>query len=202
MLKIIGILSQIRKEIISGFEYFFIINIPGRVGYALRRLYWSSRFQESSSFILAQGCRITSPGSIIMGNGVNIMHNCCLYAHNNGILKIGDHVNINTNVFLGAADNGVIIIGNDVAIGPNVVIRASNHKYLQKDFPVRMQGHTGGKIIIEEDVWIGANAVILPDITIGKGSVIGAGAVVNSDIPPYSLAGGVPARIIKENCRV
>lgn len=68
-------------------------------------------------------------------------------------------------------------------IDPNVVIRASNHQYLQKNIPINQQGHTGGRIII------------------GDGAVIGAGAVVNMDVPSHSLAAGVPAKIIKENCR-
>lgn len=75
------------------------------------------------------------------------MHNCCLYAHNNGLIKMGNNVSINSNVILGAADNGEIVIGNDVLIGPNVVIRASNHQYSQKDIPIFKQGHTGGRIV-------------------------------------------------------
>jgi len=124
-----------------------------------------------------------------------------MYAHNNGLLKIGDRVNINHNVMLGASDNGEIIIGNDVLVGPNVVIRASNHVSSQKDIPINQQGHAAGRIVIEDDVWIGANSVILPNITIGKGAVIGAGSVVTKDVPFYSLAGGVPAKVIKDNFR-
>ena len=130
------------------------------------------------------------------------MHNCCLYAHDNGKINIGKRVSINSNVILGAANDGEINIGNDVLIGPNVVIRASNHRYELKSIPINKQGHTGGKIIIEDDVWIGANVVILPNVSVGKGAVIGAGAVVNRDIPPSALAGGVPAKVIREFCRV
>lgn len=199
--KFTRILNALRKESIEVFEYFFVTNLPGRIGRLIRYLYWSKKFYRSSSFVIAQGCIITNPKNIIIGENTNIMHNCCLYAHNNGFIKIGDRVNINGNVILGAADNGEIVIGNDVAIGPNVVIRASNHKYTHKDIPISKQGHTGGKIIIEDDVWLGANVVVLPNLTIGKGAVIGAGAVVNRDISPYALAGGVPAKVIKENCR-
>ena len=129
------------------------------------------------------------------------MQNCSLYANGNGLIKIGDRVSINSNVILGGSEDGEIIIGSDVLIGPNVVIRASGHHYLQKDILINQQGHTGGKIIIGDDVWIGANVVILPNVTIGEGAVIGAGAVVNKDIPSHSLAAGAPATIIKENCR-
>ncbi|MDD5355793.1 MAG: acyltransferase [Candidatus Omnitrophica bacterium] len=177
-------------------------NMPSRAGRYLRKLYWSKKFRQCGSIFLYPGCVITSPKNISIGQRLVIMHNCYMYAHNNGSMKIGDRVSINHNVMLGASDNGEIIIGNDVLIGPNVVIRASNHGYLKKDIPINQQGHTGGKIIIEDDVWIGANSVILPNVTIGKGSVIGAGSVVSKDIPSCSLAGGVPAKVIKDNFRV
>lgn len=68
---------------------------------------------------------------------------------------------------------------------------------LAKDMIIREQRATIGEVIIEDDVWIGAGAKILSGITVGKGAVIGANAVVTSDIPPYAIVGGVPARIIK-----
>lgn len=111
-------------------------------------------------------------------------------------MRIGNWVSVNTNVQIGAADSGEIIIGNDVLIGPNVVIRASNHVYDRVDIPIREQGHSGGKIVIEDDVWIAANAVVLPDVVIGKVAVVAAGAVVTSDVPPYQIVGGVPSKII------
>ena len=196
------ILKLLREEIKEWFENFLIKNPPGRTGKLLRRLYWSKRFHKHPlSLSISGGCTITSPENIYVGEKVNIMQNCSLYAIGNGFIKIGDRVSINSNVILGGAEDGEIIIGSDVLIGPNVVIRASNHKYLQKDIPIKQQGHTGGKIIIGDDVWIGANVVILPNVTIGGGAVIGAGAVVNRDIPSHSLAAGVPAKIIKEDCR-
>jgi len=129
------------------------------------------------------------------------MNNCYLYAHGSGRIQIGNRVSINSNVQLGAADCGEIVLGNNVAIGPNVVIRASNHEYEKRDTPIYQQGHRGGRIEIEDDVWIGANVTVLPNVRLGEGSVIAAGSVVNRDIPPYSLAGGVPARVLKNECR-
>ena len=189
------------QEVVSWYEVIFIKNVPGRIGAAVRRFYWSGKFKEGLSFYLATGCTITSPENISIGRDVSIMHNCCLHAHDNGAIKIGNRVGINNNVIVGASDNGTIVIGSDVLIGPNVVIRASNHRYDRKDVPIITQGHTGGTITIEDDVWIGANCVILPDVRIGKGAVVGAGAVVTKDIQPYALAAGVPAQIVKECCR-
>lgn len=91
-----------------------------------------------------------------------------------------------------------IIIGNQVFIGPGVSILGANHNYESRDKPIALQGEKSERVIIEDDVWIGANAVVLPGVRIGKGSVVGAGAVVNSDIPEYSVCAGVPAEVIKK----
>lgn len=91
---------------------------------------------------------------------------------------------------------GGLTIGDDVIIGPFVVIHTANHKFNRLDIPIRLQGWTLKPVVIENDVWIGANATILAGVTIGKGSVIAAGAVVTHDIPVYSVAAGVPAKVI------
>ena len=91
---------------------------------------------------------------------------------------------------------GEIIIEDNVSIGPNVVMRASGHRYEDLHVPIRLQGHHKGKIIIRDGVWIGANAVILPNVTIGKGAIVGAGAVVTKDVDDFDIVGGVPAKKI------
>lgn len=194
-------LAKGKQEIKDWFEALFIRNLPGTTGIHVRRWYYQRQFSQSSVFSIAVGCRITAPENISLGNLVSIMHYCCLYAHDKGQINLGNRVSLNSNVLIDASQNGQIDLGNDVLIGPNVVLRASNHRYESKSIPIIQQGHSGGKIVIEDDVWIGANVVILPNVLVGKGAVIGAGAVVNRDIPPYALAGGVPAKIIKEACR-
>ena len=77
-------------------------------------------------------------------------------------------------------------------------MRTANHNYFDLNIPIRYQGHTTGYIHIKRDVWIGSNVVILKDVTIGEGSIIAAGSVVNKDIPPFTIAGGVPIKIIKK----
>ena len=201
-MKMSKFLEKGKHEIKDWVEDLFIRNLPGTAGIHIRRWYYGGQFAQCFFSSLSVGCKITAPENISLGNMVSIMHNCCLYAHDNGKINIGDRVSINSNVILGAANNGEIYIGNDVLIGPNVVIRASNHRYGLKSIPINKQGYTGGKIIIEDDVWIGANVVVLPNVLVGKGAVIGAGAVVNRDIPPYAMAGGVPAKVIRESCRV
>ena len=82
------------------------------------------------------------------------------------------------------------------AIGTGTVLRAANHRIDRTDIPMMDQGHVPGEIHIEEDVWIGANCVITADVRIGRGAVVGAGAVVTHDVAPYAIVGGVPARVI------
>jgi len=125
-----------------------------------------------------------------------------LYVHTGVIfyfpynISVGDNVYINRNTFITARDP--VEIGNNVLIGPNVVINTGNHTFADPNVPIVMQGHTSEKIVIEDDVWIGANAIILKGVRIGKGSVVAAGAVVTKSVEPYTVVAGVPARKIKE----
>ena len=137
--------------------------------------------------------------NISIGKNFQISPNCSLFAEgaNNEKIIIKNNVALNYNVMINANNKGNIQIGNDVIIGPNVVLRASNHIYNDISKSIRYQSHDGGKINIEDDVWIGSNVIILPNINIGKGSIIGAGSVVTKNIPEYSVAVGVPARVIK-----
>lgn len=109
-------------------------------------------------------------------------------------IYIGDNSFINFNVSM--IDLGEIRIGNRVLIGPGTGIFTAIHPI---DPEIRATGiEKGVDIIIEDDVWIGGNATILPGITIGKGAIIGAGSVVTKDIPKMTIAAGNPAKVIRE----
>lgn len=110
-------------------------------------------------------------------------------------ISIGSHVSINRgcSFYCGYhATDARIVIGNHVAISPEVTFLAAGHNaddlYLADN---------GGAIIVEDNVWIGGRAVILQGVTIGEGAVVSAGAVVNKDVPPYAIVGGVPAKFIR-----
>lgn len=94
---------------------------------------------------------------------------------------------------------GPVSIGNNVMMGPEVVIYTSGHRFDRTDIPMMEQGSSQVEpVTIGDDVWIGRRAMIMPGVTIGNGCVIGAGAVVTRDIPPYTVAGGVPARVLRK----
>ncbi|CAG0959948.1 Putative acetyltransferase [Anaerolineae bacterium] len=109
--------------------------------------------------------------------------------------KIGDRTGIGGHSFIGAA--GGVSIGNDVIMGQYVSFHSENHNFDDLNTPIRLQGVNHKGIIIEDDCWIGSKATFLDGARVGRGSVIGAGSVVRGDIPPYSVAAGVPAKVIR-----
>lgn len=174
--------------------------IPGGTGNVLRRLYYKSRFRHMGRNVsILPGCTIRGEKNIILRNNVGIGLYAQLYAgieEGTGFIEIGDNTALNSNVNINADIGGEIRIEKNVLIGPNVVFRASNHVFIRRDTIIRKQGHNPGRVIVGDDVWIGANAVILPNVNVGTGAVIGAGSVVNKDVVPYSIVGGVPAKQI------
>lgn len=111
-----------------------------------------------------------------------------------GDVMIGDH----TRVGLHNTIIGPVIIGNHVNLAQGITVTALNHIFEDSDKRIDEQGVSTSAVIIEDDIWVGANAVILPGVTIGHHSVVAAGAVVTKDVPPHSLVAGVPAIIIKQ----
>lgn len=106
-------------------------------------------------------------------------------------IAFGENCFINENVLIDPGRG--LHIGNNVVISPGVMILGSD-----LDYGRDIMDHVAGKIVIEDDVWIGAGSIILKNTTIGQGSVIGAGSVVTRDIPPNVVAAGNPARVIKK----
>jgi len=187
----------IREEIIEYLDT-FASAIPGRSGILLRRLFYSYRFNQlGDNATLGRGLLLYEAHNISIGMNFSARRNCILGAIN-GQLLIGNHVSIAENVTINASEQGKIVLGDYVLIAPNSVLRSSDHVISSVNNPIREQGHTGGEIIVQDDVWIGANAVVVANVHIGKGAVIGAGAVVTKDVEPYAIVGGVPAKFIKK----
>ncbi|WP_339755328.1 hypothetical protein [uncultured Winogradskyella sp.] len=155
------------------------------------------------------GRRIHLSGNIVFGSNITILENTKIRGKK---IKIENDVFIHENVFLRSAENLLIgrgttinrnacvldkvTIGEYCSIGPNCVIVGSNHNYRDISIHIKKQGSTIKGIIIENDVWISANVTVIDGVTIGKGAVIAAGAVVNNSVKPYTVVGGIPAKII------
>lgn len=183
------------REIIAWTEA-LISYMPGRVGSAARRAWFGRRFKKIDKIHIGMGCEFISPQTIGFEGLVSIGKNSFFTAEG-GFIVVGSNTAFNMNVHINASVGGEIRIGGWCLIGPNVVMRTASHKYDNPNLFIRQQGHFVGDIHIEDDVWIGANAVILGGVHIGRGAVIGAGAVVTKGVPSMAIALGVPAKVIK-----
>lgn len=109
-----------------------------------------------------------------------------------GGIRIEDGSEVNNFTFING--DGSVKIGRNVLIGPHVTIVSANHGFNNPGMPIKQQESILKEVVIEDDVWIGASAVILPGVHIGKGSIVGAGAVVTKHCAPGSILFGVPAQ--------
>jgi len=134
-------------------------------------------------------------GSIKIGAGCRI-HDYAMLLTYKGNITIGNNCTVNPFSIL--YGHGGLTIGNGVRIAAHCVFIPANHNFSNVELPIYQQGYNQRGIVIEDDVWIGANCTILDGVIIGKGCVIGAGTVVTKSIDPYSVAVGVPARVIKK----
>ncbi len=180
-----------------------------------------------SNFGLGRGAKVEYPHCLYTGDQITIedyayMH--CLSEHGvhissftsidrnlwlhcggrpgdcgNGFFEIGEHSYIGCNAVIGAG--GGIRIGNYVLVGQSVNMHAEQHRFADTNRLICEQGVSYRSLVIEDDVWVGSKVTILTGVTIGRGAVIGAGSVVTRDIAPYSVAVGVPAKVIRSRKR-
>lgn len=164
------------------------------------RVEWSCLAARAQIAVVGLDFRVENSAIVLggenirIGDGFRALDGLHLYAQD-GLLTVGDNCSLNSNVQLGAAQ-GTIHIGDNVLIGPNTVLRAADHGFAGSSSP-RTQPHQRGTILVEDDVWIGANCVVTRNVTIGRGAVVAAGSVVTRDIESNVVAGGIPARIIR-----
>lgn len=186
-------------------------------GILLRKLVYRTVFVRMGSSVRIQdGADFIGAYSIEIGNGVCICRGVRLNGQGrNSKICIGDRVILERGVIIESGENccieigestfinvytyisgpGQLKIGNNCRIGPHSGIYAGIHQFGDL---VRNQGDTCKGIVIEDGCWLGHGVTVLDGVTIGQGSMIGAGAVVTKDIPPYSVAVGVPARVINQ----
>ena len=185
----------------------------------LRRSWLRLRLGRFGNDALVEaGARLQYPDRIRLGNGVRIASQAMLRAntdHPTGI-SIGDHSTVHESALIAAnrgrvtigrrcwlaqfcliTGNGHVRIGDNVLIAAHISINTVSHHFERCDIPIDDQGIYCDPVIIEDDVWIGLSAIILQGVTIGHGAIVGAGAVVTRDVPPWSVVMGVPARVIR-----
>jgi galactoside O-acetyltransferase len=174
----------------------FISIIPGRVGYVIRRKWFKIFSRKCGSVFIGTGCKFMDLKAICFKGKISIGRNS-FFSAEGGSISVGNNTAFNENVHINASVGGMIQIGEWCLIGPNVVFRTANHRYDNPKLFIKQQDHVVDDIHLDDDIWIGANAVILGGVHIGRGAVVGAGAVVTKDVPSMAVVAGVPAKVIK-----
>lgn len=170
--------------------------MPGRIGGAARHCWSRHRFRRGDNVSFGTGCEFLSPQAMCFEGLVSIGNNS-FFSAEGGAISVGAGTAFNMSTHINASVGGQITIGESCLIGPNVVMRTAGHRFDDPRVPIRQQGHIVGDINIEDNVWIGASAVVLGGVHIGTGAVIGAGAVVTRDVAAMAIAVGIPAKVIK-----
>ncbi len=188
-----------------------IFNKPIKNLIKLRNLlysYWIKNefYSCGKNFRIKPSCGIKGGKYIDIGDNFNALKNIrieCWDIYSNQkfspIIKIGNNISMNNNIHIGCINK--IIIGNNVLFASNIYISDHSHGYIDsrdiKIPPTKRNLFSKGAVIIHDNVWIGENVSILPNVEIGEGCIIGANAVVTKSFPSYSVIAGNPAKIIK-----
>jgi acetyltransferase-like isoleucine patch superfamily enzyme len=181
--------KKITTEILETLEWVIVILPNTYFGNKLRLWFWKRRLKNPYIKFVGRNAQITMTVAMDLGRA----------------FILGEFA------ALAIGDSDPIYIGNDVGMGRGAYLRSANHRFDDLAIDISAQGHTSKKIefqgkvysiVIEDDVWIGANAIILTGAHIGKGAVVSAASVVSSIIPPYSIVVGNPARVIANRLKL
>lgn len=170
------------------------------------------------SCVIEPRVRLLVPRRVFLGRRVLIGEGCFLDAHNaRGRIELQDDVWLSRGCLLVTAETEIVIepqayighrcvfyghggirVGRNALLANDVQLICGNHTFARRGIPIRDQPAEEKPIVIQEDVWLAASAIVLGGVTIGQGAVVGAGSVVTHDLPPFSIARGVPARVVGE----
>ncbi len=152
----------------------------------------------SDNIVIDDNCVLDAKGTdnkgIFIGNSVFVGRNtilCC----KDGDIYIDDNVVMGFNCEIFSAH--FVKLGKNIQIAAYSYLNGGTHDFSKLEIPVLEQERSGRGIIVEDNVWLAANAKILDGVVVGRDSIVGAGAVVNQDVAPFSIVGGVPARLIR-----
>lgn len=187
---------------LRGLFYRLILKMKGLAAIESHvRLRFADQIRLGHAVYLDQGVYLhAAPNGIEVGDGTIVMHGAVLHVYNfrnlpHAGIKIGkDSLVGEYSVIRG---QGGVQIGDRVYTSPFTQIIAVNHVFDDPEVPFVDQGITAEGIVIEDDVWIGSGAIITDGVRVGKGAVVAAGAVVTRDVPPHTVVGGIPAKVLK-----
>jgi acetyltransferase-like isoleucine patch superfamily enzyme len=192
--------------------------MPTVAGSILRgRAYRSVLGAVGAGCFIEQDVRLLVPRRIFLGRRVMVGEACFLDANSaQGRIDLQDDVWLSRGSYIVTGREKEVVVGpmsyighrclfyghagisvgRDVLLANDVQLICGNHTFARRDIPIRAQAPEGSPIVIEDDVWLGASAIVLGGVTVGKGCVVAAGAVVTRSLPPYSIARGVPAQVV------
>ena len=198
---------------------------PGAPGMVLRKLFWPKMFNRcGKGTVFGFGVVVRQPGKIVLGDSVviseyavldgrsestppslilgdrTILSNNVMLSCKNGSITIGRNVGINAQTIVQSTTGNGVIIGDDCIIGQRcLIIGGGNYDISDREQLIRTSPISDdGGVHIADNVWLGANVSVLGGVSMGEGSVAGAGAVVSRPIPPFAICMGVPARVVRE----
>jgi acetyltransferase-like isoleucine patch superfamily enzyme len=159
------------------------------------------KIELGDSIVIADGCVLDARGDsnvgIRLGDNVILGDRSSLRCKDGNIF-IGNNVGIGFNASLSAVGGNVVDIEDDVMIGPYAYLGGASYHHDRLDVPIAQQGQDlKGGIKVEKGAWIGARAVIMDGVTIGRDAIVATNAVVNKNVPDYAIVAGVPARMIR-----
>ena len=213
--------TSIPRYLLEQSLFLFLRGIPSIVGVGLRAVAYRLILKSAGPPLIEDNVRLCLPANIRLGRNVYLDHGTYLHACPQGI-TIGDEtfvmhgtelhvynfrglpnagISIGRNCFIGESciirGQGGVHIADSVLLAPGVQLLAVDHLFSDPTRPVIQQGITTQGIVVEQGAWIGGGAIVVDGVRVGSGAVVGAGAVVTHDVPPRTVAVGVPARIVQ-----
>jgi len=210
---------KLSQVLANEMRVFLFGDLTGGAGYFLRKMFFGGMFRFAGrGVIFGRGLVLRHPGKISIGERVSIdddvmldasgageegislgdgviVSRSCVIQGKTGPVKIGSRADIGCNCIFSSVSG--IEIGQSTLIAGHCYIGGGRYRSDRLDIPMMDQGmYSEGPVILGEDVWLGAGVIVLDGVRIGRGSIVGAGSVVTREIPEYSIAVGVPARVI------
>lgn len=171
------VLSLMTEVLFAFFSLSFIKALFSSFLYYLHEhVIWRRKIHSSSgNYRIHSRASIRNAQNIFLGDNVRITMDCCIWAEK----------------------NSKIVFGDNVLVGPGVKMFCGNHGTALNGIPITFQARNESDIIVGNDVWIGANSILVSGVKINDGAIVAAGSVVTKDVPKNTIVGGIPARIIK-----
>ena len=199
VLTVLSGLPTVAASVVRSLAYGTVLERMGAGCFIEKDVRWQvpRRIGLGRRVMIGEGCFLdahSSTGHIVLDDDVWLSRGCYVISYENAEVRIGPQTYLGHRCLL--YGHSGICVGRDVLMANDVQLICGNHTFDRRDVPIRAQPSQGQPIVVEDDVWLGASVIVLGGVTVGRGSVVGAGSVVTHSLPPYSIARGAPAKIV------